>query len=125
MIKQVLVASLLENIVMRCYVMLFLCMRVICYWVGHKNMTGRLMHDKFNNRYSYVKDSKYVILASLTPKQVHEDKIKLKKRVFLKKDSELADMIQERVEQENSDSSVIVSNVQFMLSSITLNPIAR
>jgi hypothetical protein len=49
MIKQVLVASLLENIVMRCYVMLFLCMRVICYWVGHKNMIGRLMHDKFNN----------------------------------------------------------------------------
>jgi hypothetical protein len=37
----------------------------------------------------------------------------------------LADMIQERVEQENSDSSVIVSNIQFMLSSITLNPIAR
>jgi hypothetical protein len=41
------------------------------------------------------------------------------------KDSELADTIQERVEQENSNSSIIVSNVQFTLLNITLNPTAR
>ena len=48
-------------------------------------MIRRLMHGKFNNKYSFVKDSKYVTLTYLTPKQGYEDKMKLKKRVWLKK----------------------------------------
>ena len=42
-------------------------------------MIGRLTHGKFNNRYSFVKDSKYLNLAYLTPKQVYKDKWNLKR----------------------------------------------
>lgn len=36
------------------------------------------MHDGFKNRYSFVKDMKFVVLLSLSYKQVYEDQLKLK-----------------------------------------------
>jgi len=36
------------------------------------------MQDGFKNRYSFVKDMKFVVLVSLSYKQVYEDQLKLK-----------------------------------------------
>ena len=38
----------------------------------------RSNHDIFNNRFSFMKDSKLVALVLLTPKQVYEDQVRLK-----------------------------------------------
>ena len=40
----------------------------------------KVNHDGFKNRYSSVKDTKTITLVLLTPKQVYEDHMKLKKR---------------------------------------------
>jgi hypothetical protein len=45
-------------------------------------------HDGFKNRYSFVKDSKTVTLVPLTPRQVYEDQVKLKRKNELKKNCE-------------------------------------
>ena len=39
----------------------------------------KVIHDGFKNRYSFVKDGKSVTLVPLTPKQVYEDQLNLKK----------------------------------------------
>ena len=44
-------------------------------WKFDKNV----IHDGFKNRYSFVKDNQKVTLATLTPKQVYEDLLKLEK----------------------------------------------
>ena len=45
----------------------------------------KVNHDRFKNRHSFVKDNKTIILVSLTPRQVYEDQIKLKRENELKK----------------------------------------
>jgi len=41
-------------------------------------------YDGFKNKYSLEKDVKTYTLASLSPKQIYEDKLKLKREVKLK-----------------------------------------
>jgi hypothetical protein len=45
-------------------------------------------HDGFKNRYYFVKDSRTVTLVPLTPRQVYEDQMKLKRENELKKNCE-------------------------------------
>ena len=42
-------------------------------------------YDGFKNRYSFVKDSRTVTFVPLTPRQVYEDQVKLKRENELKK----------------------------------------
>ena len=42
-------------------------------------------HDGFKNRHSFVKDNKTITLVSLTPRQVYENQMKLKRENELKK----------------------------------------
>jgi hypothetical protein len=39
----------------------------------------KVTHDGFKNRHSFVKDNKTVTLVPLTPRQVYEDQMKLKR----------------------------------------------
>jgi hypothetical protein len=48
----------------------------------------KVTHDGFKNRYSFVKDSRTVTLVPLTPRQVYEDQMKLKRENELKKNCE-------------------------------------
>jgi hypothetical protein len=48
----------------------------------------KAIHDGFKNRYSLVKDSRTVTLVPLTPRQVYEDQVKLKRENELKKNCE-------------------------------------
>uniref|UniRef100_A0A2N9G8J7 RNA-directed DNA polymerase n=1 Tax=Fagus sylvatica TaxID=28930 RepID=A0A2N9G8J7_FAGSY len=48
----------------------------------------KAIHDGFKNRYSFVKDSRTVTLIPLTPRQVYEDQVKLKRENELKKNCE-------------------------------------
>ena len=45
----------------------------------------KVNHDRFKNRHSFVKDNKTIILVSLTPRQVYEDQMKLKRENDLQK----------------------------------------
>ena len=45
----------------------------------------KVTHDEFKNMYSFVKDNRTVTLVSLTPRQVYEDQMKLKRENELKK----------------------------------------
>ncbi|KAK4552365.1 hypothetical protein RGQ29_032073 [Quercus rubra] len=45
----------------------------------------RVNHDGFKNRHSFVKDSKTITLVLLTPRQVYEDQMKLKRENDLQK----------------------------------------
>jgi hypothetical protein len=48
----------------------------------------KVTHDEFKNMYSFVKDSRTVTLIPLTPRQVYEDQMKLKRENELKKNCE-------------------------------------
>ena len=48
----------------------------------------KVKHDGFKNRHSFVKDNKTITLVPLTPRQVYEDQMKLKKENDLKKNCE-------------------------------------
>ena len=48
----------------------------------------KVNHDGFKNRHSFVKDNKTITLVPLTPRQVYEDQMKLKKENDLKKNCE-------------------------------------
>ena len=45
----------------------------------------RVNHDRFKNRHSFIKDSKTITLVPLTPRQVYEDQMKLKRENDLQK----------------------------------------
>ena len=68
---------------MKYFVMLFQCMRVTFYWAGLGSLTEG--YDGFKNRHSFVKDSKTITLVPLTPRQVYEDQMKLKRENNLQK----------------------------------------
>jgi hypothetical protein len=44
----------------------------------------KAIHDGFKNRHSFVKDNRTITLVPLTPKQVYEDQVKLKRENELK-----------------------------------------
>jgi len=48
----------------------------------------KVTHDGFKNRHSFVKDNKTVTFLPLTPRQVYEDQMKLKRENKLKKNCE-------------------------------------
>ncbi|GKV07003.1 hypothetical protein SLEP1_g18815 [Rubroshorea leprosula] len=52
----------------------------------------RVTHDGFKNRYSFVMEGKTITLAPLSPRQVYEDQLRLKKESKLRKESELEGM---------------------------------
>jgi len=83
--KQVLVAFFFESIMMKCYMVLCLCMLVISCRVSLGNMKKKTMHDEFKNRFSFVEDEKSIALVSLTFKEVYQDQLKLKKENMAKK----------------------------------------
>jgi len=39
----------------------------------------KVIHDEFRNRFAIVKDGKTITLVPLSPKQVYDDQIKLKR----------------------------------------------
>ena len=72
--------------------------KVLCYVVpmhtGHIllgwpwQFDRKVIHDGFKNRYLFVKDYKQITLVPLTPKQIYEDQLKLKREKELKKVAE-------------------------------------
>ena len=48
----------------------------------------KVNHNGFKNRHSFVKDNKTITFVPLTPRQVYEDQMKLKRENELKKNSE-------------------------------------
>ena len=48
----------------------------------------KVTHNRFKNRYSFVKVSRTVTFVLLTPRQVYEDQMKLKRENELKKNCE-------------------------------------
>ena len=48
----------------------------------------KVSHDRFKDRHSFVKDNKTITLVPLTPRQVYEDQMKLKRENELKKNCE-------------------------------------
>ena len=48
----------------------------------------KAIHDGFKNRHSFVKDNKSITLVPLTPRQVYEDQVKLKRENELKRNCE-------------------------------------
>ena len=53
-------------------------------WQFHRKVN----HDGFKNRHSFAKDNKTITLVLLTPRQVYEDQMKLKRENVLKKNCE-------------------------------------
>ena len=45
-------------------------------------------HDGYTNRYSFVLNKRPITLVPLTPRQVYEDQVRLKKERDVKKESE-------------------------------------
>ena len=48
----------------------------------------KVIHNGFKNRHFFVKDNKTITLVLLTPRQVYEDQMKLKRENVLKKNCE-------------------------------------
>jgi hypothetical protein len=61
-----------------------------------------IIHDGFNNRYSFVKDNRTITLVPLTPKQVYEDQVKLKRENELKRNCESESS--KKVDEKESES---------------------
>jgi hypothetical protein len=80
------------------------------------------MHDRFNNRYSFVKHGKFVTLVSLTLKQVFKDQIKVQREsiddknkgsetLTLTESSEKKGKFKSAIGKENSYSSKKRGNI--------------
>ncbi|KAL4318957.1 hypothetical protein GQ457_18G008720 [Hibiscus cannabinus] len=65
----------------------------------------RAIHDGFTNRYSFAYEGKKITFAPLTPRQVHEDQIQLRKSIEKAKESE-----NDRVENQKKIPRTIVSD---------------
>ncbi|GKV11590.1 hypothetical protein SLEP1_g22836 [Rubroshorea leprosula] len=52
----------------------------------------RVTHDGFKNHYSFIMEGKTITLVPLSPRQVYEDQLRLKKESKLRKESELKGM---------------------------------
>jgi len=60
--------------------MWYQCKQVTSWWGDYGNMIGMQFMIGVKKRYIIVKDGKTTTLVSLTPKQVYDDQIKLKKQ---------------------------------------------
>ena len=87
---------------MKYFVILFQCMRVTYYWAGRGNFDRKAIHDGFKNRHSFVKDNKSITLVPLTPRQVYEDQVKLKRENELKRNCESESS--KKVDEKESES---------------------
>ncbi|GKV07038.1 hypothetical protein SLEP1_g18849 [Rubroshorea leprosula] len=72
----------------------------------------RVTHDGFKNRYSFIMEGKTITLVLLSPRQVYEDQLRLKKKSKLRKESELEDAYFNTNELNDSLSSAIKSLLQ-------------
>ncbi|XP_059455030.1 uncharacterized protein LOC132185248, partial [Corylus avellana] len=61
----------------------------------------KVTHDGFKNRHSFVKDNKTITLVPLTPRQVYEDQLKLKRENELKKNEKKKESEKKRESEEN------------------------
>ena len=66
----------------------------------------KVIHDGFKNRHTLVKDNKTITLVPLTPKQVHEDQMKLKKEDELKKNSEAERKKESEKKKESGEKEI-------------------
>jgi hypothetical protein len=66
----------------------------------------KVTHDGFKNRHSFVKDNKTVTLVPLTPRQVYEDQMKLKRENELKKNckAESSKKVDEKESERKKES---------------------
>uniref|UniRef100_A0A2N9FW43 CCHC-type domain-containing protein n=1 Tax=Fagus sylvatica TaxID=28930 RepID=A0A2N9FW43_FAGSY len=71
----------------------------------------KVTHDGFKNRYSFVKDSRTVTLVPLTPRQVYEDQVKLKRENELKKNCETESSKKEDEKESERKKRVRVTNM--------------
>ena len=62
--------------------------------------------DGFKNRHSFVKDNKTITLVPLTPRQVYEDQVKLKRENELKRncESESSKKVYEKESESKKES---------------------
>ena len=70
-----------------------------------------MIHDGFRNRYWFVKENKKVTLVPLTPKQVYEDQLKLK-RESEAEISKRKERKKERKDNENASESLRKGEIQ-------------
>jgi len=54
-----------------------------------------IVYGEFNNKYFFVKNNKSITLVSLSPKQVYEDQLKLKRETKAKR-SEKKEVVDKR-----------------------------
>ena len=62
----------------------------------------KAIHDRFKNMHSFVKDNKTITLVPLTPRQVYEDQVKLKRENELKRNCESESS--KKVDEKESES---------------------
>ena len=72
----------------------------------------KVNHDGFKNRHSFVKDNKTITLVPLTPRQVYEDQMKLKKENDLQKncDTESSKTDDEKESEQKKESEKRIEN---------------
>jgi hypothetical protein len=58
-----------------------------------------IVYGEFNNKYFFVKNNKSITLVSLSPKQVYEDQLKLKRETKAKR-SEKKEVVDKRENKE-------------------------
>ncbi|GKV06979.1 hypothetical protein SLEP1_g18793 [Rubroshorea leprosula] len=72
----------------------------------------RAIHDGFKNHYLFITEGKTITLAPLSPRQVYEDQLRVKKESELRKESALEDAYFNANELNDSLPSVVKSLLQ-------------
>ncbi|GKV13218.1 hypothetical protein SLEP1_g24263 [Rubroshorea leprosula] len=72
----------------------------------------RVTHDGFKNHYSFAMEEKTITLAPLSPRQVYEDQLRVKKESELRNESELEDAYFNTNELNDSLPSAVKSFLQ-------------
>ena len=73
---------------------------------GPRKFNRRGNHDKFKNRFSFMKDKKLITLVPSTPKQVYEDEVRFKQEHDSKKnekEKERKEIEEEKQEEKESE----------------------
>ncbi|XP_040960238.1 uncharacterized protein [Gossypium hirsutum] len=66
----------------------------------------RVVHDGYTNRYSFKHLGRNVTLAPLTPKQVHEDQLKMKQSIEREKEKEKNKKSEKKKKEKNEESEI-------------------
>ena len=64
-------------------------------------MIGKLKHDGFTNKYSFMHNQRTITLVPLTPSQVYEDQVRLQKESEQNKKSEKESEQKKKSEKES------------------------